>query len=212
MIESRGMRIMLLLNSMVAFVALFVLSLEASGLLRVAALEGATPSHASGVRLLLWALTLSFVVFNGLYLLERFVVRRATHLRARGEQGEFLVSISAVEESLSRIAKCVPEVHDARVSVYKEKREGKPVYIEVSYMAYEDRAIPEVTAKLQQVVAHRFEQIAGAEIKPQFNIVLSRIVERENAASAGGGRSTERRKAKDVIDLSRGPIYPVSEE
>lgn len=211
MIESRGMRIMLLANSMIALALLLVLSLEASGVVRVAAVEGETSSTASGVRLLLWSLTLAFVVFNGLYVLERFVVRRATHLKARGEQGEFLVSISAVEESLSRIAKCVPEVHDARVNVYKEKREGKPVYIEVSYMAYEDMAIPEVTARLQQVVAHRFEQIAGPQIKPQFNIVLSRIVERDSGAG-GTGRGTERRKAKDVIDLSRGPIYPVSEE
>lgn len=202
------MRIMLLVNAGIAFAGLLLLALEASGL-DLTRLDDAAPATASGVKLLLWSLTLAFVVFNGVYILERFVVKRATHLRARGEQGEFLVAISAVEDSLSRIARCVPEVHDARVSVYKEKREGKPVYIEVSYMAYEDMAIPQVTERLQQVVAHRFEQIAGPEIKPQFSIILSRIVERE----VNAGRPDRRRAdGGGVIDLSRGPVYPVSEE
>jgi hypothetical protein len=207
MIETRGMRIMLLVNAGIAFAGLLLLALEASGL-DLTRLDDATPATASGVKLLLWSLTLAFVVFNGVYILERFVVKRATHLKAKGEQSEFLVAISAVEDSLSRIARCVPEVHDARVSVYKEKREGKPVYIEVSYMAYEDMAIPQVTERLQQVVAHRFEQIAGPEIKPQFSIILSRIVERE----ANAGRPDRRRSDGGVVDLSRGPVYPVSEE
>jgi hypothetical protein len=207
MIESRGMRIMLIANIVIGFLWLMILALEASGLLDIVRAEGENEKHRSAVQLFWWGLVLAFVIWNGLFILERFVVRRATHLKAKGEQGEFLVAISAVEESLSRIARCVPEIHDARVSVYKDKREGKPVHIEVSYMAYEDMAIPEVTERLQQVVAHRFEQIAGPDIKPQFNIVLSRIIERESHM-----RPTERRKSKDLVDLSKGPIYPVSGE
>jgi hypothetical protein len=114
--------------------------------------------------------------------------------------------MSAIEESLARIAQCIPEVHDARVSVYKDRLDKRPVVIEVSYTAYEGIPIPQITDRIREVVSHRFGEIAGQEIKPQFNIILSRIVEKETRGRVSKGKDSK------VVDLSKGPIYPVSED
>lgn len=201
------MRFMLLFNIVIGGALVVFLTLEATGVINVIKLHNVQPAHADAVRLLIGAGAVAYVVFNGLYLMERFVFKRETHLQARADEFEYLVSISAIEESLGRMARCLPEVHDARVLVSKERGPGKPVLIEVNYAAYEDTHVPSLTARVQQVVAHRFEQIVGGEIKPTFQIVCSRIVDREQK-----GRKEDKRQEPKIIDLSKGPIYPITGE
>lgn len=205
--ESRTMRFMLLFNIVIGGALAVFLTLEAAGAVNVIKLQDVEAANANAVRLLIGAGALAYVVFNGLYLMERFVFKRETHLHARAEEFEYLVSISAIEESLRRIAKCLPEVHDARVLVSKERGPGKPVLIEVSYIAYEDTHVPSLTTRVQQVVAHRFEQIVGGEIRPRFEIVCSRILDKEQKSC-----KEDKRKEPKFIDLSKGPIYPVTDE
>jgi hypothetical protein len=202
--EPKAMRIMLIANMAVSITCLLVLTLEAFEVIQI--FDRQNPTVTNGVRILFVALTSAFILANIFFVYETFIAQRASHLSSRTGANDFKVSVNAVEESLSRIARCIPDVHDARVSVYKDRADQKPVLIEVSYSAYEDVPILQVTDRIREVVAHRFEEIAGAELKPQFNIILSRIVEKEARP-----RSSKPKESK-VIDLSKGPIYPVADD
>jgi hypothetical protein len=202
--EPKAMRIMLVANIVVSISLLTVMTLEAFSVVQI--FGNQDPQHASGVRLLFLCLTIAFILANFFFVYETFIAQRASHLKSKTGANDFAVSISAMEESLSRIAKCIPDVHEAKVSVFKDRQDQKPLVIEVSYMAYEDMPILQITDRIREVVAHRFEEIAGSDIKPQFNIILSRIVEKEARP-----RPTRKNDSK-VIDLSKGPIYPVTDD
>lgn len=202
--EPRALRIMLIANMAVSISLLGVMTLEAFELVQIFGRQDA--SHMSGVRILFTVLTAAFILANFFFVYEAFIAQRASHLKSKSGSSEFTVSINAIEESLGRIARCIPDVHDARVSVFKDRQDKRPLTIEVSYVAYEDNKIPEITDRIREVVAHRFEEIAGPEVKPQFDIILSRIVEKEARARPPRGKESK------VIDLSKGPIYPVTDD
>lgn len=159
------------------------------------------------LRLLVGTFAAGVCVINVLFLFYRFYSNRDTHLKAKTEDGIVSISVGAIEESLARTAKSLPEVHDARVRVYKEKGDDRPVTIVVNYAAWEDTNVRTVTRKVQQACMMRFEQIAGQEIQPTFSIYLSRIDVKEMP-------KVPRKAAREEepIDLFRGPQYPTGGE
>jgi hypothetical protein len=197
--EARALRKWLIANMLFALGLLVVLVLEAFGVINMF-------SHAAGARWLFSALLAAFLVFNGLYIVERYVLQRATHLKTRAGDQVFQVAIGAVEESLGRIARCIPDVHDARVFVTKDRKDRKPLVIEVSCIVYEETPIPPLTERIRQVVAHRFDEIVGPDLKPEIHINLTRIVEKEARPRPRGSKETK------VVDLSKGPVYPVTDD
>lgn len=159
------------------------------------------------LRLLLGCFAGGAAIVNVLFLFYRFYSNRESHLKAKTEDGIVSIAIGAIEESLARTAQSLPEVHDAKVRVYKEKGESRPVNIIVNYAVWEETTVREVTRKIQQACMMRFEQIAGREIQPEFSIYVSRIdVKQMPKAPRRGSREEE------PIDLFRGPQYPTGGE
>jgi hypothetical protein len=202
--ERRAIHIMLVANMAVCVALLCLLTLQTFGWVRL--FEEAEAPH---LKTLMAGLTLAFVVANGVYLYEMFVAQRSSHFASRSGEAEYLISIGALEESLGRVARKNPEVYEARVTVRKERAAGSPVVVEVRFTAYEDMAVPQLTERLREVLRRRFEEVAGAAVKPQFHLILSRIVEKEDRGKQvrPGGE-----KGGQVIDLSKGPIYPVADD
>ena len=159
------------------------------------------------LRLLLGAFAGGVCIVNVLFLFYRFYSNRETHLMAKTEDGIVSIAVGAVEESLARTTRSLPEVHDAKVRVHKEKGEGRPVTIIVNCAVWEETTVREVTRKVQQACMMRFEQIAGREIQPQFSIYVSRIDVKQIRKSP---RSSSREE--EPIDLFRGPQYPTGGE
>jgi hypothetical protein len=168
---------------------------------------GPVDSLTKPLRLLISISAAGVVVVNTLFLTYRFYSNRESHLKAKTEDGFVSIAVGAIEESLARTAKSLPEVHDARVRVYKEKAETSPVTIVINYAVWEETNVREVTRKVQQACMMRFEQIAGREIQPTFSIYVSRIDVKEiRKASRKGSREEE------PVDLFRGPQYPTGGE
>lgn len=159
-------------------------------------------------RVLMVGLATTVIVVDMLFIVGRLFSNRESHLKAKTEDGEVLIAVGAIEDSLARTARSLPEVNDARVRVYKEKGEGKPITIIVNYAAWEDTNVREVTHKVQQACAMRFEQIAGSDANPTFSIFLSRITVKDDRSKAAAAK---RRSADEPSDAFRGPVYPTDE-
>jgi hypothetical protein len=164
---------------------------------------GAAAALPGPLRWLIGIFAATVCIVDLAFLRYRFYANRESHLKARTDDGIVSIAVGAVEESLARTAKSLPEVHDARVRVFKEKGDDRPVNIVVNYAAWEDSNVREVTRKVQQACMMRFEQIAGREIQPNFSIYLSRIdVKTPRKPSRRFGSEEE------PVDLFRGPRYP----
>jgi hypothetical protein len=185
-------------------VALCVLAWQ-TGLLTMAP-ASALPAY---LRVLIGACALAVVALDAVFLVTRFYSNRDTHVQVKLQDGAVAISVGAIEESLARTARTLPEVNDARIRVYKEKGEGRPVSIVVHLAVWEETNVADVTRKLKQACMTRFEQIAGAEVRPEFSILLSRIdVKPARKPARGKGGEAE----EEPIDLFRGPQYPTTGE
>lgn len=173
------------------------------------ALGYARYDYEAPTRILMIGLSAAVIIADILFVVGRLYSNRETHLKAKTEDGEVMIAVGAIEDSLARTARSLPEVNDARVRVYKEKGEGKPITIIVNYAAWEDTNVREVTHRVQQACAMRFEQVAGPDANPTFSIFLSRIAVKDDRSKAAAAK---RRAAEgEATDVFRGPVYPTDE-
>ncbi len=152
------------------------------------------------------AITSVFGIFLllALYFVRRNYAKYEDKIRAKGKTGEFYVAVSAIEESLERVSTNLPEVLYARVIVFKDRKGAEPVLVRIYFHALEDTIVPDVTDKIRKSLSFRLDQIIGAESNPNFEINLVRITTKEEKE-----RKVSHKKGQEVIDLSKGPIYPV---
>jgi hypothetical protein len=142
-----------------------------------------------------------FVILS-VYMLRRNYAKYQDKIRAKGKSGEFFVAVSAVEESLERVSMTLPEVLDIKVIVFKDRKEGVPVLVRVYFHCLEDTIVSDVADKLRKTLAYRLSQIIGSDSSPNFELTLARITTKE-------GKKTSQKKSQEVVDLSKGPIYPI---
>lgn len=183
-------------------VALCVLA-WAAGLVKLDYAGGAPWSARS----LTAACALAVVGVNGIFLTCRFYSNRETAITVKSPNGIFSIAVGAIEESLARTARTLPEVTDARVRVYKEKGDDRPINIVVNFEVWEESNVGEVERKVNQACMTRFEQIAGSGLSPHFSMHLSRINVKPVRKP---GRKADREE--EPIDLFRGPQYPTGGE
>lgn len=137
-----------------------------------------------------------------IYTLRRNHMKYESKIKAIGKGGTFYVLVSAVEESLERISMMIPEVLHAKVRIFKDRKETKQALIRVNFHALEDTIAPDVADKLRKNLTFRYAQIVGGDNEPQFEITIAKIVTK-------GMRHTSSKKSQEVVDLSKGPVYPI---
>ncbi|MBI4834460.1 MAG: hypothetical protein HY811_06555 [Planctomycetes bacterium] len=161
------------------------------------------------VRMVALLLTVYIVLFNLLYFLSHLFVRQyATHIKLNVASGEFSISLSAIENSLRRAVKKLAEVHDIHIRIRKDKKsEAKPIVITAYYSAWEGTNVQEVTAKIQEMIHMRFQEIVEVKEPPVFQLYLTNIVERDH-------KKSDSKKKSDLIEqgMFYGPQYPVDSE
>ncbi|MBI3097921.1 MAG: hypothetical protein HYY93_06685 [Planctomycetes bacterium] len=147
---------------------------------------------------------LYLLLSHGLYVLLAIMVSRYdTHFRIRSNNLEVTIALSAVEESLRRAVKKLPEIYEVWVRIYKEKgREDKPLRIYTGYSTYEGTNVKEVTDKIREVIRLRFQEIIDIPQEPEFEIALTKFTSKEPR------KGDTRRTTAGVEADFRGPQYP----
>jgi len=149
------------------------------------------------------------ILFNLAYSLGRWFTRNyASSVNVNSQGGSFSIAISAIENSLRRSVQKLPEIHDAHIRVYKDKRNlTKPIQIYTTFSVWEGVNVTEVTDKIRSAITMRFNEIIEVKEPPVFTIILSNIVEREHR------KVDLKKKDKDFIDsaIFHGPEYPIDD-
>jgi hypothetical protein len=149
------------------------------------------------------------ILFNLVYLLGRWFTRNyASSVHVNSPSGSFSIAISAIENSLRRSVKKLPEIQDAHVRVYKDRKNlTKPIQIYTTFTVWESANVTEVTDKIRSAITMRFNEIIEVKESPVFTIILSNIVEREHR------KIDLKKKDKDFIDtkIFHGPEYPIDD-
>ena len=114
-----------------------------------------TPSS----RPILTILVVLVVGLNLAYFIGSLFARQyATHLKLNVDKGDFSIALSAIENSLRRSVKKLPEVHDVHIRIYKSKKAlAKPMRIQASLSVWEGTRVKELTEKIQEVIRLRFK-------------------------------------------------------
>ena len=164
-----------------------------------------TPSS----RPILAILVVLVVGLNLAYFIGSLFTRQyATHLKLNADKGDFSIALSAIENSLRRSVKKLPEVHDVHIRIYKSKKAlAKPMRIHTSLSVWEGTRVKELTEKIQEVIRLRFNEIVEVAEEPVFEIAITNMVERD-------ARRTESRKKDSGNDprMFYGPEYPISKD
>ena len=147
------------------------------------------------------------VLFNLLYLIGRWVTRNyASSVKVSSQAGSFSIAISAIENSLRRAVRKLPEINDAHIRVYKvRKPENKPIQIFTTFSVWEGTNVTEVTDKIRTAITIRFNEIIEVKEPPVFTIILSNIVERDHR------KTDSRKKDRELMEseMFHGPEYPI---
>lgn len=169
----------------------------------------ATEINASGdtYRWLLAIGAFYLVLFNILYLIGRWIARNYTSsVQVSSQSGSFSIAISAIENSLRRALRKLPEINDAHVRVYKlRKPENKPIQIFTTFSVWEGSNVTEVTDKIRTTITIRFNEIIEVKEPPVFTIILSNIVERDYR------KADAKKKDRELMgsEMFHGPEYPI---
>ncbi len=161
------------------------------------------------MRTILTLLAGYLVVFNFAYVLGNIFGRRyASIIKVTVPEGDLTIDVSAIEDSLRRAVKKLPEIAEARVHLYKERKGEQPIRICTTFSAWEDANIKELTDKIQSAIKIRFQEILDVKAPPVFTTLLSDIVvDKDSRKSESKKRAKERELAAQRVFY--GPEYPV---
>ena len=158
-------------------------------------------------RILLVLGTIYLILLNITYLIGRWVTRNyASSVKVSSPAGSFSIAISAIENSLRRAVRKLPEINDAHIRVYKvRKPENKPIQIFTTFSVWEGTNVTEVTDKIRTAINIRFNEIIEVKEPPVFTIILSNIVERDHR------KTDSRKKDRELMEseMFHGPEYPI---
>lgn len=163
----------------------------------------------SWMRFIFLTLSIYLVFFNILYLLgPLFNPKYVSHIELGVPGGNFAISVSAIEHSLKRAVKKLPEVHDVTIHLYKAtKSETKPIRIVVHCSTWEGANVKEVTEKVKEIITLRFKEIIEVKEPPIFQIMIANIEER-----AKKGENKKKTQTADRQHMFYGPEYPIDSD
>lgn len=147
-----------------------------------------------------------FAAADLVVLYRLYLQRPDPFLLTKTEDGLVSIAITAIEESLARAGRTLPDVSDTRVRIRRGSSPDEPLRVIAYFAAWEDTSALDVSQKLQRALQLRFEQICGTERVPRYSIRLSRFDVKP------AGEKPVRPKEPQPADLFRGPQYPTGEE
>lgn len=122
-------------------------------------------------------------------------IQRERTIAFNTADGQVLISLSAVENFIKRLASQMPEIKDMRSSVFANK---KGVNISVKLSLWSDSNIPDVAEKIQSIIKGKVQDMLGIEEPIITKVHVAKIAHREAAES---------KKTQKVNELYPQPPY-----
>ncbi len=161
------------------------------------------PPWVRAVSLSLAAITCGLVVAF-LALLVRDLLRGETgrYVLSRSEEGTARISLRAIQASLLRRAREVPEVAGAKVTVRRPRRQQ--LRVEISFATAEDRDAIAVSEALKRALRERLADLVHPDggMEAVFDVRVESLV-------ASGAKAAETAPAEKPGEPFTGPRYPV---
>lgn len=91
--------------------------------------------------------------------------------------GEVTIALAAVEDLIRRLSSLVPEVKELKPNVIAKKDR---IIVDLRVALRSSSNMPELTARLQEMVKSEIERVLGLEQEPVVNIHIAKIVSLED--------------------------------
>jgi hypothetical protein len=133
-------------------------------------------------------------------------------LEFKSEDGEFRVSIKALEQTLARAVRSLEEVHDMRVSIEPKLTEEMPyIHITATGSVFQDNDLHQAGERIRMTMLQHFRRMLRPDERVRCDVDVQRIV-----PSKGKGESKRppvRLRGDEDMDFAiSGPVYPVEVE
>jgi hypothetical protein len=119
----------------------------------------------SGVLLILFSFSFAQVI------LGKF--QREKTIAFATSSGQVTISLTAVEDLIRRLATVVPEVKELRPNVVANK---KGIIVDMRVVLRSEANIPELTARLQDIIKAKIQEVLGLEEQIIIRIHVAKIV------------------------------------
>ena len=111
-------------------------------------------------------------------------IQRERTIAFNTPDGQVVISLSAIENFVKKLANQLPEIKDMRSSVFASK---KGVNISTRISLWSDANIPDVTERIQSIIKNKVQDMLGIEESITTKVHVIKIVHREN----GGPRKQQ---------------------
>ncbi len=126
----------------------------------------------TGVVFILVALLITHFTFGG--------IQRERTIAFNTPDGQVVISLSAIENFVKKLADHLPEIKDLRSGVVASK---KGVSISARVTLWSDANIPDVTEKIQGIIKNKVQDMLGIEEPITTKVHVAKIVSRESSKS-----------------------------
>ena len=126
----------------------------------------------AGVVFILLGLLITHFTFGG--------IQRERTIAFNTPDGQVVISLSAIENFIKKLASQIPEIKDMRSNVIASK---KGVNISARVSLWSDSNIPDVTEKIQGIIKNKVQDMLGIEEPITTKVLVAKIVNRESAKS-----------------------------
>ncbi len=90
--------------------------------------------------------------------------------------GQVTIALSAVEDLIKRISSVIPEIKELRPDVIATK---KGIIVDLKLVLKSEANIPELTARLEEIVRAKIQEVLGIEEQILIRIHVAKIVSEE---------------------------------
>lgn len=122
-------------------------------------------------------------------------IQREKTIAFNNPNGQVTVTMSAVEDLVKRLANQMPEIRDAKADVRASK---KGVNINMRVVLAQETNIPDFTARLQELIATRTQDVFGLDETISVRIHIAKIVTHEDK---GNRKQKQQQEEKEEITV-----------
>lgn len=126
----------------------------------------------AGVVFILLGLLITHFTFGG--------IQRERTIAFNTPDGQVVISLSAIENFIKKLANQIPEIKDMRSNVIASK---KGVNISARVSLWSDSNIPDVTERIQGIIKNKVQDMLGIEEPITTKVHVAKIVHRESSKS-----------------------------
>lgn len=145
------------------------------------------------------AIVVGFIMLISLFWANLIYARRQKErtIAFDNPAGPVSVSLNAMEDLIRRVAVRVPEIKEIRPSIVATK---KGLDVEIRLILRTDVSIPEMTARLQELIRNKIQDVIGLEGKINIRIHVIKIIADET--------KYKKDKGKAEIEVDPTPTVP----